>query len=77
MVTRDELNEARDRVYAVRDLTGLDNVKVYAKMMVERIRDQLLDCDEQDLRRLQGKAEAYADIVSALEQNPYDMTNRT
>lgn len=70
MDSRHQLDSLKRQLYDNSSSTQLEAVVEYAKLSLEEVKSELLVCSLTEFEKLQGKAEAYRDLIRVITEQP-------
>lgn len=70
MPSSNDIYQARIDMWEQRRSQGMETTKQFATMNIEAIKDKLCVCTTEEAPKLQGKVEAYKDILQAITAEP-------
>jgi len=75
MSNRTRSHELEVQLHESKEVGSTQLLVEYANLQVEDLKDQLVGCEAEHLKLIQGRASAYLDLIRTIEDEPHNITN--
>ena len=71
MSRRERIADLQREIHELKDAGGTKTILEYANLQVEDLKDQLVGCEPEYLKLIQGRVTAYQDLIRVIEDEPH------